>query len=140
MEADDSRVSRRDGGGSMQASAKRYNLNPFRRHRAQKSPAKVAARSVPLYDVRSTPISVSGRTMKWLVSIESEDGDALLRLTWRDLQTEQDRVEVIAMPTPHAAREAQAILTRLAPAARRESLVRRMIRTAPRKPRGEAPD
>jgi hypothetical protein len=77
--------------------------------------------------------------MKWLVSIETEDGDVLLRLTWRDPQG-QDSVEVIAMPTPHAAREARDILARLAPAARRESLVRRMIRTAPRKSRGEPPD
>lgn len=73
--------------------------------------------------------------MKSLVSIETEDGDALLRLTWRDPQTQTDSVEVVAMPTPHAAREAHAILSRLAPAARRESLVRQMIRTAPRKPR-----
>lgn len=78
--------------------------------------------------------------MKWLVSLQTEDEDALLRLTWRDSQTEQDSVEVIVMPTPHAARETQAILARLAPPARRESLVRRMIRTAPRKPRGETPD
>lgn len=75
--------------------------------------------------------------MKWLFSIETEDSDALLRLTWRDPQTNADSVEVIAMPTPHAAREARAILSRLTPAARRESLVRQMIRTAPRKPRSD---
>jgi len=77
--------------------------------------------------------------MKWLVSIETGDDDALLRLTWRDQQTQIDSVEIITMPTPHAAREARAILSRLAPAARRESLVRQMIRTAPRKPRGDGP-
>jgi hypothetical protein len=75
--------------------------------------------------------------MKWLATIEAEDGETLLRLTWRDPQTQADSVEVIAMPTPHAALEAKAILSRLAPAARRESLVRQMIRTAPRKPRGD---
>jgi hypothetical protein len=75
--------------------------------------------------------------MKWLVSIEIGDGDALLRLTWRNAQTEQDTVEILAMPTPYAAREALTLLTRLSPAARRESLVRQMIRTTPRKPRGD---
>jgi len=75
--------------------------------------------------------------MKWLVSIQAEDSAALLRLTWRDVQSGLDSVEIITMPTLHAAREARAILARLAPAARRESLVRQMIKTAPRKPRSD---
>lgn len=78
--------------------------------------------------------------MKSLLSIQAEDDQTLLRLTWRNAQTDQDSVEVIAMPTAYAAREALAILSRLAPAARRESLVRQMIKTTPRKPRGERPD
>ena len=78
--------------------------------------------------------------MKSLVSIQAEDDQTLLRLTWRNAQTDQDSVEIIAMPTAYAAREALAILSRLAPAARRESLVWQMIKTTPRKPRGERPD
>lgn len=78
--------------------------------------------------------------MKWLASILAEDDETLLRLTWRNAQTNQESVEVIAMPTVYAAREALAILSRLTPAARRESLVRQMIKTTPRKPRSERPE
>lgn len=75
--------------------------------------------------------------MKWLVSIQTGDDETLLRLHWRHTQTHQDSVEVIAMPSAYAAREALALLSRLAPPARRESLVRQMIKTTPRKPRSE---
>lgn len=67
------------------------------------------------------------------MSIRLEPG-ARLGLTWRSGDREIE--EVVELATEHAAAEAFELLSRLAPAARTEALVRNIIKTAPKKPRG----